>query len=143
MVVAKAISRGVAMHWLMWARQAALRFLSRHTLTHSLQRRMASATLSIPIAFWTRGISTAAVSTTLTREDFVVAGLEDGLIWVFKGHESFAEESSATQPFAEAITVQNNSLPVLFKHCIASMAYSGYGRCNCLTCISSLIQAPC
>lgn len=104
---------------------------------------MASATLSIPIAFWTRGISTAAVSATLRREDFVVAGLEDGLIWVFKGHGSLAEESSATQPFRDAITVLGNHPTRAIQALQRVNGVFGIWKEQLLTCISSLIQAPC
>ncbi|KAF9912668.1 hypothetical protein EC991_009404 [Linnemannia zychae] len=45
---------------------------------------MASASLSIPIAFWNQSAPTAAVSATLACEGYVVAGLEEGHIWVFK-----------------------------------------------------------
>jgi len=66
---------------------------------------MASASLSIPIAFWTRGISTATVSATLAYEHFIVAGLDDGLIWVFTAHRALSGENHATQYSAEAISV--------------------------------------
>ncbi|KAF9547277.1 hypothetical protein EC957_008626 [Mortierella hygrophila] len=45
---------------------------------------MASASLSIPIAFWSQSTPTATISATLACEGYVVAGLEEGLIWVFK-----------------------------------------------------------
>ncbi|KAG0069554.1 hypothetical protein BGZ89_002619 [Linnemannia elongata] len=45
---------------------------------------MASASLSIPIAFWSQSTPTATISATLACESYVVAGLEEGLIWVFK-----------------------------------------------------------
>ncbi|KAG9060821.1 WD repeat-containing protein 7 [Linnemannia hyalina] len=45
---------------------------------------MASASLSIPIAFWSQSTPTATISTTFACEGYVVAGLEEGLIWVFK-----------------------------------------------------------
>ncbi|KAG0214457.1 hypothetical protein BGX33_002092 [Mortierella sp. NVP41] len=45
---------------------------------------MASASLSIPIAFWSQTTPSATVSATLACDGFVVAGLEEGLIWVFK-----------------------------------------------------------
>ncbi|KAF9434871.1 hypothetical protein BGZ76_007271 [Entomortierella beljakovae] len=45
---------------------------------------MASASLSIPIAFWPKNVSTSTISCTLACADYIVAGLQDGLIWVFK-----------------------------------------------------------
>ncbi|KAF9128820.1 WD repeat-containing protein 7 [Mortierella sp. 14UC] len=45
---------------------------------------MASASLSIPIAFWSQNAPTATISATLACEGYVVAGLEEGHIWVFK-----------------------------------------------------------
>ena len=79
--------------------------LHLHYTQHTRIGEMASASLSIPIALWTSGISTAAVSATLTREHFVVAGLEDGLIWVFTGRGGLTEECSPTQPYSGAISV--------------------------------------
>ncbi|KAF9934508.1 hypothetical protein FBU30_001649 [Linnemannia zychae] len=45
---------------------------------------MASASLSIPIGFWGQSAPSATISTTLACEGYVIAGLEEGLIWVFK-----------------------------------------------------------
>ncbi|KAF9918540.1 hypothetical protein BX616_007983 [Lobosporangium transversale] len=44
---------------------------------------MASAALSFPIAFWTGVEPIATVSVSLACAQYVVTGLEDGLIWVF------------------------------------------------------------
>src|SRR5690348_8735713 len=60
-------------------------FHSTNTNTQqSINTHMASASLSIPIAFWSQSTPTATISATLACEGYVVAGLEEGLIWVFK-----------------------------------------------------------
>ncbi|KAG0005764.1 hypothetical protein BGZ65_010238 [Modicella reniformis] len=74
---------------------------------------MASASLSIPIAFWTRNISTAAVSATLAWEHYVVAGLEDGLIWVLKEQGTLLTGGdSVTEASADAIRLDPGVLLV-------------------------------
>ncbi|KAG0338259.1 hypothetical protein BG004_007295, partial [Podila humilis] len=45
---------------------------------------MASASLSIPIAFWPNNVPFASISASLTCDHHVVLGLEDGLIWLLK-----------------------------------------------------------
>lgn len=60
-------------------------FHSTNTTTQqTTSTHMASASLSIPIAFWSQSTPTANISATLACEGYVVAGLEEGLIWVFK-----------------------------------------------------------
>ncbi|KAF9207213.1 hypothetical protein BGZ49_000937 [Haplosporangium sp. Z 27] len=57
---------------------------------------MSSASLSIPVAFWPKNVSTSTISTTLACDDYIVAGLEDGLIWVFSLHTSDQLDNSIT-----------------------------------------------
>ncbi|KAF8935295.1 hypothetical protein BGZ58_005099 [Dissophora ornata] len=71
---------------------------------------MASASLSIPIAFWTKGISIATISSTLTCADYVVAGLEDGLIWVLKARVSPSGGSSAGTSTLDEVALEPSSL---------------------------------
>lgn len=58
---------------------------SNYTRLGKLAPSMASSSLSIPIAFWPNNVSAATISTTLTCDRYVAAGLEDGLIWILRG----------------------------------------------------------
>ncbi|KAF9358528.1 hypothetical protein BGX26_001535 [Mortierella sp. AD094] len=71
---------------------------------------MASASLSIPIAFWSKNVSTSTISSTLACADYIVAGLEDGLIWVFKITSSELDKNSAGHAQANPITLQPQTL---------------------------------
>ncbi|GJJ75514.1 hypothetical protein EMPS_07872 [Entomortierella parvispora] len=55
---------------------------------------MSSTSLSIPIAFWTRGISFAAISSVYACGDRVIAGFEDGLICVLRNKCTASVNSS-------------------------------------------------
>ncbi|KAI1297776.1 hypothetical protein EDD11_006982 [Mortierella claussenii] len=58
---------------------------------------MASAALSIPIAFWSKGVCAATISVSCACADYVVTGLDDGLIWVLRGDTTSHNTSSTGQ----------------------------------------------
>lgn len=71
---------------------------------------MASASLSIPIAFWSQSTPTATISATLACEGYVVAGLEEGLIWIFKASCGPTDASSAAGPPKDIVSVTSQTL---------------------------------